>query len=104
MKGLFDYPSTRKSDPLSSYIAEDKITKSGKRGNQCRLVYDFVRCFEGSTSRELEWMMDLPEVAHRRLPDLEKANLVKRGISRVCKVCRQTCLTWWSTDAAANDG
>ena len=89
-QSLFDYPSTRRTDPLSSYIAEDRITKSGKRGNQCRLVYDAVRHHEGSTSRELELLMDLPEVAHRRLPDLEKANYVRRGISRVCKVCRQT--------------
>ena len=94
MKTLFEYPASRRTDPLSSYIAEDRVINSGRRGRQALMVYEALRKNDGSTSRELEAAMGLPEVAHRRLPDLEKAGLIKRGKMRKCRICKQLCLTW----------
>ena len=94
MKTLFDYPASHNKDPVTSYEAEEKVTKSGKRSRQAMEVFEVLKRHNGSTSAELGFIMNDRYLPARRLPDLEKAGLVKRGIIRECLVCKYKCVTW----------
>jgi len=92
---LFDYQASRNTDPISSHIAEEKITRSGVRGKQAMRVYGVLLEHNGSTSKELsQYLGGDRYMASRRLPDLEKAGMVVRGEMRTCTVCNQKCVTW----------
>ncbi len=46
-------PGTRKSHPDTSRIAEDNITKSGRRAAHCDIILGALSIYNGSTSAEL---------------------------------------------------
>jgi len=89
-------PASRATDPVSSFEAEERVTESGSRKRQMDEILDTVRCTPGRTSLELSTRLKLDryQVA-RRLPDLERANLVNRGAIRVCSIAQTKAVTWW---------
>ena len=107
---LFDQPATRtvgkpgshRADPLTSYIAAEKLAKSGKWAKQKQEVYDALKeatkaYTRGATSAEVGTFMEGINsrfVAARRLPELEKDGLVVRSDSRQCCVTGNPSGTW----------
>ncbi len=96
-------PASHTHDPLSSYEAAERVTKSGVRAENKREVLKAVIAHEGCTSRELtaHCPLDRTEIG-RRLPDLRDNdyavyNPKKDGIKtkRACTVGRGTAMTWW---------
>jgi hypothetical protein len=89
----------RSSDPDTSVEAAHELVSSGRLNSQCRAVLDALRRLDGSTSAELGQTIDLGEnsrhVAGRRLPDLERRGLVRRGDPRKCRATGRRALTWW---------
>lgn len=91
-------PSVRKSDPLSSYEAEQRITKSGARQTQCEIVLDGLRRYPRHTSAELARRLGLDRyMVARRLADLAdekigKARKIEPG--RTCGVSGKRAVTW----------
>ena len=84
------------SDPAMSLLAEEQANRSGLRDSQARAVFAELRRGEGRTSAELARAMDLDRHAvARRLPDLEKLGLVRKGESKQCRVARKNAITWW---------
>lgn len=85
--------NSRNSDPLSSHLSGEQITKSGNRQSQINLVVEMVGREQGKTSAELAEIncVDRYMVA-RRLPD---AIEVEKGAMRICSVSKRKAVTWW---------
>jgi len=92
-------PIARRNDPGSSKVAAREITESGLRARQQAEVLRLVRAYPKHTSLELAQHGSLDRyVIARRLPELERAGLVRRGEIRRCAVGARPALTWESCD------
>lgn len=88
-------PAARATDPETSHLAAEIMTKSGVRAHQQRQVLSALREWPGRTSAELASNagMDRYAVA-RRLPELVPL-FAFRGGSRACAVSGRPAVTWW---------
>jgi len=96
-------PATKRNDPDTSYQAEQRMNKSGKRASQQRLVSELVEQFPGCTSAELArkaWQtgvdLDRPTLA-RRLPEV-----CIKGVSVKCRINKTMAVTWYPKDYPKN--
>lgn len=97
-------PAARETDPETSHIAADKITKSGERKLQQERVADAVRRWPGCTSAELaEKMRADRTMPARRLKEIETAGAVVRGHARYCDVRNTKAVTWWPINSEQNE-
>lgn len=88
-------PLSRRTDPLTSYIAAEQLGRSGRWAGQKSIVLAALKCHPGATSAELARAIGGDRyVPSRRLPDLERDGLVTRGPARLCRVTHQRCITW----------
>lgn len=92
---MLNTPVARGTDPASSHMAAREITASGARGSQARIALDVVMENPHRTSFELSeaCYLDRYQVA-RRLPELEEAGFVEKGIIRRCRVSGRHAVTW----------
>lgn len=91
----------RSSDPHTSHEAAQEMLASGKLNAQCQEVLLALRDRDGSTSAEIGQQLSQSHgryVAGRRLPDLERKGLVRRGDARRCRATGRQAITWWVTD------
>lgn len=86
------------SDPPTSKLAGDAITKSGKRDSDKAKVLLWLlghlprRLY---TSAEIANFSGLDRhLCARRLPDLERDGLVRRGLPQTCTITRSKATTW----------
>lgn len=109
---LFDSPASHTGDPVTSFIAEEKVTKNGTRQKQCQEVLGVLKRHNGRTSAEMGEILDDRYLPARRLPDLRSKGFVrncKDGCSmavciggecpnvntRFCAASKSQCITWW---------
>jgi predicted HTH transcriptional regulator len=87
---------SRRDDPVSSHLAEREINRSGSRKTQQIIIYELVKMYPGSTSRELTQWCDLDryQIA-RRLADLKNMGLVRQGPVRNCRIGGRPSVTWF---------
>lgn len=86
---------TRTEDPLPSHQAEKEMRESGAMNAQRQAVLAYVRMYPGDTAREYDAAKILPEGAfHRRLVELMRVGLVRRGEPRKCRVGNRSAHTW----------
>ncbi len=96
--------NARSTDPPSSHEAAAKMRESGKLSRHCEIVLALVRANPGRTYAEIygtataEQQRELHEAVAvaRRLPDLEKVGLVRKGEARLCGVKGNRMVTWWA--------
>lgn len=89
-------PLSRRSDPVTSFQAAEKLRRSGRLKGQRKVVLRDLSQNDGSTSAEISARVgDDRYLASRRMCELERAGLVVRGRPRVCRSCGSVCLTWW---------
>lgn len=94
MNLLSNSPIARLTDPETSHLSAEEITKSGERARQQHAVLVLVKKYPSHTSMELSRSgIDRHTIA-RRLPELESAGLVCRGQRRCCGVTGKMALTW----------
>ena len=115
--GVNGFPgAVHANDPASSYQAEARVTKSGKRRTDMEAVFAVLQKFRGRTAAELHasnllgMRMDCISV-RRRLWDLERRGMARKGEQRKCKIAGTLAVTWYprlheivarySVDAAA---
>jgi hypothetical protein len=56
----------------------------------------------GLTAREIEDRLGIK--AHKRLPELRRAGMVRNGRSRICRVSGRQALTWQPIHHKTNTG
>lgn len=89
-------PAARNSDPESSHLAAEHVTRSGKRGQQQTQATAAVRSFPGCTSFELALKTDIDRYTlARRLPECVTAGSVRKGEQRTCSITGRQALTWF---------
>jgi hypothetical protein len=95
--------AARNSDPITSHMAADDVTVTGKRQSHIRILSEVVANNPGMTSAEIAFMIsdkhpdiNRHEVA-RRLADAKGCTL-RQGVSRKCRQSRRMCITWWPTE------
>jgi len=95
MNDISSTPIARSSDPISSHLAAEEMTNSGKRGAQQRISADTVKRFPGHTSLELSKLcgLDRYQLA-RRLSEIENLS-VEKGPLRCCKISGRKAMTWY---------
>lgn len=95
-------PAARNTDPITSHLAAEHITKTGARAYQQAQVAAAVRSFPGRTSFELAMASQIDRyTVARRLPECETAGLVKREGVRKCGISGRLALTWSPTPREA---
>lgn len=115
---LVDTPATRSTDPTTSLQAEHRLRTSGKLGGLQRDVLEAVTRWPGRTAVELAVLMGrargfaidtadgvkLRQNVSRRLPELAKGNLTRRGKPRVCDVYGTCQSTWYAVERGGAEG
>jgi hypothetical protein len=92
--GAADKALAHRADPQTSYDAAQQQT-----------VLAALRQCDGATHAELGAFMGLHWLTPtRRLPELERAGLVRRGEPWICTVKGSKCCTWWLTEAGQQRG
>jgi len=92
-------PASRAGDSYTSDLAEEKVTKSGIRQQQCRVVYELLQKHNGFTSKELAKISKLDRyMIARRLPDLLGVGKVRKGQKRQCGVAHTLADTWFTVN------
>ena len=98
---LFDAPAparARQSDPVTSHTAAGEANSSTWLAAQAAEVLDCVKRHPGSTSAEIGELLGWKGArwaAARRLPEMERRGVVKRGEARRCEASGRTAVTWW---------
>mgnify|MGYP001067784061 CR=1 FL=1 len=92
-------PGCHAGDPETSFQAAARLKASGRLGRQQRTVLEALRQCDGSTHAELGAFMGVHWLTPaRRLPELERAGLVRKGTPRICRIKHSRCCTWWVTE------
>ena len=87
-------PATRISHPETSRIAEEKITKTGKRTKHSQVILNALRKHNGSTTKELAGFLAgvlRYDQIWRRMGDLQHNGYIKRSES----IRRDGNCTFW---------
>ncbi len=93
---LADTPIARRRDPETSKIAARRITQSGERASQQQRILSLVNQRPGHTSAEIAAFLGMDRhIPARRLSELERQTLVKRGEKRDCQQTFNPSLTWY---------
>jgi CRP-like cAMP-binding protein len=83
-------------DPISSYRAGHRILMSGRLRGQMQMVLKAVQQNPGRTSAELAMILNMDRhQPARRLANLARRGLIRRGSLKMCKVCQTLCLSWY---------
>lgn len=89
-------PISRQGDPDTSRRAEREITQDGTRSKACQAALTLVKMFPGMTSNELENQIGVSDGrVRKRLRELERRGLIRRGEARVSEVTGKVNVTWW---------
>lgn len=92
-------PRTRSGDPETSHEAEAFMRKSGAIRAQYREVLAFVRSIPGLTAREYDERVGaFRGIYHRRLVEMERIGMVRRGEVRKCSRGGRSAATWYPVE------
>jgi len=88
-------PRARHTDDSTSHEAAMQHTRSGKAARHRDLVMSAVEANPSSTAGEIGNISGLGHIeAQRRLSDLYRDDLVRKGPSRKCLVKKNNMVTW----------
>jgi hypothetical protein len=85
----------RRTDPVTSHIAAQRMADSGALSDQQRIARDLVFDHPNCTSDELaeHGLLDRYQLA-RRLPEVESAGHIERGAVRKSRKTGRPACTW----------
>ena len=82
----------RNNDPPTSALAGRDVEAGGSARQHRTMCFDAVMQTPGLTAREIEDGLGIK--AHKRLPELRRAGMVRNGRSRICTVGGRLAMTW----------
>lgn len=92
----------RAADPDTSHSAARGVTESGTAATQRERVLTVVNTRPGLTSDEIAEELGVSRyLPARRLPELERQDLVLRGKARPSRVTGRPGITWWPAGTPA---
>jgi hypothetical protein len=108
--GLFTQRPRLSDPPATSRQARAAVLASGRAQTQSAAVLQYVIAHPGYTRRELadclirDGVTIDPNMPSRRLSELERSGLVRRGGERRCRVGGMVSETWLPQEGAAARG
>ncbi len=97
--GLDDFSArllSRRQDPETSKAAGRDLVQSWKLSKQQFLAITYLRVHPGTTAWEMAGGdISIRYFLNRRLPELVRKGLARRGESRVCRITGTKQTTWW---------
>jgi hypothetical protein len=92
-------PLARSSDPVSSHLTAEEVTRSGRRDNQKHKLIEWLRRqTQPMTLAEIAVSSGMERHAvARRLPDCERGGPVERCGMRECGAAGRPAITWRAT-------
>lgn len=94
-------PAARNSDPRASHEADEHMNTSGKKALQQRIAVAAVEKRPGLTALEIATRTRLCRyMLGRRLPEVERDGLVRRGAERQCSVSKRSACVWYPPEVA----
>jgi hypothetical protein len=104
---LFSYRAPKDEPPryrrgqTTSKLAADELVRSGSMAEQRALVLGIVKAAPGHTALEYDKLyLQRDRCAGRRLSELERLGVVRKGDARRCEVGQRAAVTWWPTESA----
>lgn len=89
-------PASHRNDADTSYIAEERITRSGKRHTHQQLIAQCIARLPGLTCAEIAGHTGLEYIeVNRRISEVCTAGRAHRGPKRSCPIRGSDCSTWW---------
>lgn len=87
--------AAKSNDPWTSHEAGDDVVEAGVTLKHFGEILKAMAADEPRTSAEIARVctLDRWQVA-RRLPEMERRDLVQRGPARLCRVCSRQSITW----------
>ncbi len=86
---------SRRTDPVTSYIAAREAEKSGRAASQRAICLAQVNAHPGQTAAEIASYTGLERHApSRRLPELRDMGLIVNGKPRICTVTGRISMIW----------
>jgi len=82
----------RRNDPETSHIAADAMNQGGA-SRQGVKVLEALRATDGLTAGELEAQLGFH--AHKRMAELERLGLVRKGEARICTASGTLRHAYW---------
>jgi hypothetical protein len=93
-------PAARANDPVSSHLAAEQITSTGKRQTQLERIIAAIYAHPGCTAGELTQYTGLTHVQiDRRTGDMRMSGRVVFGPIRQCRVLGSQMQTLWPVQA-----
>jgi hypothetical protein len=92
----------RNTDPPTSAVAGRAAEADGSVRRHRAMCFETVAHTPGLTAREIEDRLGVK--AHKRLPELRRAGMVRNGPARVCRVSGRRALTWHPNVAVGSQG
>lgn len=88
-------PAARRSDPITSHLADKNITLDGTKATQINQVYKAVKQFRCCTSRELSEITGLDRhMVGKRLSECTQIRHCHEDDKRRCIYSGKLALTW----------
>lgn len=91
-------PRARATDPQTSHMAASDAIRSGRMAEQHATVLAAVRSQPGRTALEHDRSHGWDRIAGRRLSELERYGLVRKGPVRRCEAGGRPSVTWWAVE------
>ena len=86
----------RWTDPVTSRWSATEMKESGAVGQMQRLALHLIKSNPGRTAKELEQIRSLHDgQVRKRLAEMERKHMIRRGEPRRCKVTGRRATTWW---------
>lgn len=82
----------RSTDPPTSALAGREAEANGSAQRHRAMCFETVMHRPGLTAREIEDRLGIK--AHKRLPELRRAGMIRNGKPRTCTVSGRLALTW----------
>lgn len=84
--------NNRNTDPPTSALAGQEVEADGLAQRHRAMCLETVMQKPGLTAREIEDRLGIK--AHKRLPELRRAGMVRNGQTRICTVSGKQAMTW----------
>ncbi len=92
----------RNTDPPTSALAGQDAETDGSAQRHRAMCLETVMQRPGLTAREIEDRLGIK--AHKRLPELRRAGMVRNGRTRICTVSGKQAMTWHPNVGTKNTG
>lgn len=90
---------SRRTDPATSHKAAKEFVASGARESHQSLILDVIRETPGETFSEIVEVLGVEgSVVNKRLPEMCRKGMIRKGADRACRTNGKEKATYWPVE------